>query len=62
MMVTPEVYITHNALQLCIWCKKIHLWLGGSDVRKISLSDIFLVSVFLIGLYREAYLCTGSLA
>ncbi len=35
--------------------------LGGSNVRKTSLSDSFSVSVFLIyliGLYRSAYMCS----
>ncbi len=47
----------------CIWCKKIHPWLGGSNVHKTSLSDSFSVSVFLIyliGLYRKAYMCSPA--
>lgn len=36
MLVTPEGDFTHNTLQLRIWCKKLHLWLGGSHVRNVS--------------------------
>ncbi len=42
----------HNALQLCIWCKKIHPWLRKTAVaytvlklKKTSLSDSFSVLV-----------------